>query len=85
MNLLIDESSGVYIPKKFYENFNLTQWGINPKDYSELSDPEHENYWEAWRQLLAEARYEKDGEVWRLCQDGDLWAVTESDIELGYI
>lgn len=77
--LLLDESRGIYIPKKFYENFDLKSWGLDPSQYSELLDVDHEHYWEAWADLLQDATHTDDkGQVWYLEQDGDLFAVCKN-------
>ena len=74
--LLIADSAGIYIPRNFYEYYDLKSWGLDPAEYSSLSDPENDQYWDAWEDLLRDAVHtDKDGHDWVLEQDGDLWAV----------
>ncbi len=78
--ILIDESAGIYIPRNFYRHFNFDDWGLKLCDYSELSDPDNDAYWDAWDDLCRHAEHtDKTGTVWRLEQDGDLWAIRDDD------
>ena len=82
VQLLIDESNGIYIPRKFYENFDLNKWGIDINQFTELKDVENEHYWDAWDELIQHAKYvDSNGITWRLYQDGDLFAITEKFIQ----
>jgi hypothetical protein len=75
LELLISDSQGIYIPKNFalYEE---DMDGVSQEDMDILkSGPDHEWYWEAWDEVLANATKTINGKVWRLYQDGDLWAV----------
>lgn len=74
--LLLDESRGIYIPKKFAENFDTEEWHIDEELVAELKEgPDGENYWEAWEAVLRDAWMIEDGKKWNLEQDGDLFAV----------
>jgi hypothetical protein len=80
--LLIDECSGIYIPNVFYRNFDFEAWGLDKSKYSELKDIDHEHYWDAWDDLIRDAKYtDTKGVTWYLEQDGDLFAVSELDEE----
>ena len=74
--LLLDSNRGIFIPQHFVTQFDLTKWeGINPSDVNVLkSGPEHAHYWEAWDDVTSNATHTYEGNVWRLHQDGDLWA-----------
>ena len=77
-SLLIDEQAGIYVPRNFYLYYDFPSWGLDLSDYSELSDPYNDDYWEAWDQLLAKAKHlDEDGNYWRLEQDGSLFAVLD--------
>jgi hypothetical protein len=83
--LLLCDSHGIYIPK-------LWSWGIsedNCEDYSVSwedvkicqSGPDEELYWESWQSICDSASWEENGSMWRLLQNGDLWAV-KADVEI---
>ena len=73
--LLIDELHGINIPVKFYKEFDFVQWGLNKDDYAGIASNDMPEYWDAWQELLTTAQHtDKDGVVWRLYQDGDVWA-----------
>lgn len=74
--ILLDESRGIYIPQKFAEGFE--DWrNIDDDALFILRDgPDNPEYQEAWDEVLDTATYtDKRGIVFRLEQDGDLWAV----------
>jgi hypothetical protein len=74
--LLIDEVAGIYIPRNFYQHFDFSHWGLNRAEYSDLSSPENEHYWDAWDEVLRDAEHhDEGGHVWSLYQDGSLFAV----------
>lgn len=74
--LLIDCCLGIYIPSKFYHNFDWSKWSINKDDYPSLADPDNEFYWDDWEDVLREAKYRNEkGTVYSLYHDDDLWAV----------
>ena len=79
IELVVDSRHGVFIPQ-FFVDFYVKQWGL-PKHPDDCAieicadGPDTEDYWEAWESILNEAKYCKDGRVWRLHHDGDLWAI----------
>jgi hypothetical protein len=84
--LLLCDSHGVYIPK-------LWSWGISNEEEAEdfsvkwedvlvcQLGPDEEHYWEAWQSICDSAEWEESGFMWRLLQNGDLWAV-KADCEI---
>ena len=83
VELLLSDARGQYIPRDFVANFDMAEWGLDyERDKWALdvcaAGPENDEkyeYWDAWMQILDHAEYKKDGHVWVLHQDGDLWAV----------
>jgi len=77
LQLLVNDSHGVYVPIVFAQSYDRKEWGLTKTDLIPLKKgPEHEWYWEAWDSVLNKAEHkDKDGNVWTLHQDGDLWAV----------
>lgn len=76
--LLIDGAAGIYVPMRFYENFDFAAWGLKSDDYRDLSHPENEHYWDAWDDLLRDAKHlDENGVEWTLEQDDDLFAVSD--------
>lgn len=77
IELLLSDARGIYIPRDFVDSFNVDDWGLDPDSWAvqTCSDPDAEGYWDAWTQILDRAEYRHDGNVWRLYQDGDLWAI----------
>jgi len=76
VELLLNDSRGVYIPRGFYQQFDLESWNINKDDYINLNDINSETYWESWEMILNNAFCMLNGKKWQLCQDGDLFAIT---------
>jgi hypothetical protein len=78
IEILLSDSRGVYIPKHFSENFILWD-GVSDADREILeSGPENELYWDVWDSVTRDATYtDSEGNVWRLHQDGDLFAYCE--------
>ncbi len=76
MECIVDGVFGIYVPQRFTEKFTAEEWGIDEEDFKCLEKgPTEEFYWETWDDVLADAAYtDKDGKVWRLEQDGDLFA-----------
>lgn len=81
MELLIPDSYGIYIPKHFWSNFDFKKWNLNKADYSELSSPDNDYYWDYWDDLLYNAHHIDDNNTyWYLHQNGDLFAITEHEV-----
>lgn len=82
LNLLLNDSRGVYIPRDFAD-FGEHWAGVKEEDLEILRrGPDHENsqnYWDVWDSILYNATYvDENQNVWSLYQDGDLWAYCES-------
>jgi hypothetical protein len=77
VELLLSDARGVYIPANFIELFDVSSWNIDVNSWAakECQDKDNENYWDAWNNILDNAEYKENGNVWRLHQDGDLWAI----------
>lgn len=76
VQLLLSDSRGIYIPRDFVECFDIDKWNIDSKYIQRLSSPDNEWYWDYWDVVLNNAKHtDKDGNVWHLWQDGDLWAI----------
>jgi hypothetical protein len=75
--LLIADFIGIHIPKQFVTTFDLSKFRNLPAwAVDECQDPDNELYWEAWDEILKHAEFvHPDGRIFRLEQDGDLWAV----------
>lgn len=83
VELLLSDARGHYIPRDFVECFNLEDWGIDPESWAAQTcaagcEAECVDwYWEAWDEILRKAEYKSGEYVWRLYQDGDLWALCD--------
>lgn len=78
IKLLIDEAAGIYIPRNFYEHFDMSTWGLNVNYFLDLSHPDSDFYWESWDEALNQAKYlDDEGHTWTLYQDGSLFAVRD--------
>lgn len=77
VQILVSDHHGIYVPQVFVENHSWS--GIVVEDYDIVSrGPEAEYYWDAWSDILNDAFHnDKDGNTWRLYQDGDLFAYCE--------
>lgn len=77
--LYVDGCRGIYIPQFFAQSvIRDCVTGISPEDWAILeAGPEHDLYWDAWDDVLANAELTnpKTSEMFMLWQDGDLWAV----------
>jgi hypothetical protein len=73
-NCFLDSARGIYIPRDFAESISLNDWtGIDKADFEILlSGPDHEDYWEAWTQVLDNAESNCGATLY---QDGDLFLV----------
>lgn len=73
--LLVDGSHGIYVPRAFATNFNMSDWGVDVDTVTILlAGPDHADYWEAWSDVEGRTEATFDGKRWVLEQDGDLWA-----------
>lgn len=79
VEILLSDARGIYIPANFVEGFDREQWELNDSSFDwaweTCQNPDNDMYWEAWEQILWYATYTKGEYVWKLCQDGDLFAV----------
>ena len=76
-----DSARGIYIPQFFAESIKREcVSGVSEEDWNILeSGPDHEQYWDAWTDVLDNAELtDSSGVVWTLYQDGDLWLIPES-------
>ena len=78
IELLLSDNRGVYIPRDFAD-FGGNWDGVSAEDIEILqAGPDHADYWEAWSAIERDASYtDEKGNVWRLYQDGDLFAYCE--------
>ena len=77
VELLCDSGNGIYIPKMMIQRLVDSGWRNIPEDATEvLKTPDHEWYWDTWDQVLDNAEWHdpSTGQVFKLHQDGDLWA-----------
>lgn len=76
VNLLLSDARGIYIPRDFVQCFDLSEWGFFKDHEAILNNPDDEFYWEEWSTVLDNAKFtDKEGNVFRLYQDGDLFAI----------
>ena len=76
IQLLLSDARGVYIPRDFVDNFDLNKWHVDQKYIHLLSSPDNEWYWDYWDVVCSVAYFvDEHNNKWRLCQNGDLWAV----------
>lgn len=77
INLLLSDNRGIYIPRDFVTDFDLTKFhGISSEDIETCKNPDDDWYWEAWDSILNNASYTDDeGNEYTLHQDGDLWLI----------
>jgi hypothetical protein len=84
--LILSDARGVYIPRDFLTDDqndiawdHCKAWGLteeNAQYWTCAADPDSEFYWEDWDWILANAKYvSKEGGVYYLYQDGDLWGL----------
>jgi hypothetical protein len=83
--LLFSDANGIHIPKLWADELSEEEaedFGVDWQDVLTCQDgPDAEGYWEAWQAILDSAEWEEDGRMWRLVQNGDLWAV-DADAEI---
>lgn len=79
VNVIVDGSYGIYVPQRFVKAYSPDEWNIALDDLRVLiAGPDHEHYWETWDDVLSKAQFtDSQGNVWRLTQDGDLFAYCE--------
>lgn len=80
IEILVSDHHGVYVPKVFTENYNTKRWNVSDSNIADVAGgPENcEWYWESWNNILDNAEYVDElGNIWRLYQDGDLFAICE--------
>jgi len=83
VTLLLSDARGIFIPRDFVNHGVMIDssksWGLNDENadhWKDAQNPDSEGYWEAWDWILHNARYtDKQGNVYHLYQDGDLWAL----------
>lgn len=84
LQLLVDGCHGIYVPKVFTEMYDLSEWNISSDYVRELSNIDNDIYWDVWECILDNAYFrDEDNHVWRLHQDGDLFAVCYELISAG--
>lgn len=85
--LLLSDSHGIYVPQLWANELSEEEaedYGVSWRDVLICKcgpDSAPELYWECWQSILDSAEWEEDGEMWRLHQNGDLWAVS-ADVEI---
>lgn len=74
---LIDANRGIYIPKIFAQRY--TQYCVNGICQEQidilLSGPDHDEYWNAWEEVVNEVEFLFDGTLCTLYENNDLFAV----------
>lgn len=79
---LLDAARGSWLPQALAELFCHRRLGIAYIDWLILSDgPENTRYWDAWQQVLDQARLNLRGRTYRLVEteQGHLFAVEDTD------
>lgn len=76
---LLSDSHGIYIPQLWAQSLSekdCDDFSVSWEDVKLCqSGPDEPLYWEAWQSILDNAEYKEDREMWRLIQNGDLFAV----------
>ena len=84
VQLLLTDARGIYLPHDFAQSFVVRESGLDDDMTICATNPDHQYYWEAWENILNEGTIEgADGKIWRLHQDGDLWAI-RADVEIDW-
>ncbi len=83
LSCIVDGSCGIYVPKAFCDGMtaeDAKNAGVSWEDVQICqSGPDHEDYWEAWEDILTNAEIRsEEGHTIRLHQDGDLFEVDET-------
>ena len=83
IELLLDESRGIYLPQGFVKCFDASEWGVDFEDADVLEEgPDHPDYWEVWDTILETASYtDEEGHKWTLWHDGYLFAIRDDMTE----
>ena len=81
-----DSSRGAYIPQFFAESIKRELvTGVTDQDWKDLTlDPYGEDsgiLWETWTKFLDNARVHHNGKEYLLFQDGDLFLISEDEID----
>jgi hypothetical protein len=75
----IDNSLGIYIPKAFARSFasrDTEVTGVSAAEWAALdAGPDHPEYWDAWADVLDNARVKLDDKEYFVHQEGDCWLV----------
>jgi hypothetical protein len=83
--LLLSDSHGIYIPQLYCSDISEDDCEDLSVSWEDVkicqSGPDEEHYWEAWQNICDSAEWEENLEMWRLLQNGDLWAV-KADCEI---
>jgi len=82
ITLWLDANRGVYIPRDFANSFAdraVQVLGVSGEDWAILeSGPDAENYWDAWTEVLNNAKIvDASGNIFWLYEDDDLWLIPE--------
>lgn len=74
--VMVDGMFGIYAPAKFASDYPY--WPMSEEQRAILRQgPEHSHYDETWEEVLLHSTYtDEKGEVWKLWQDGDIFAYT---------
>lgn len=88
IRIIADSARGIYIPQHAAESLVETWQGFDSEQRAILMQgPESESYWDVWQEVLDAATWQDmDSHIWRLYQDGDLFAIcpermTDSEYE----
>ena len=89
MELLVNDSEGIYIPHEFAKVWGLPDNFLNWEEVKEnilyLQNEGSVNqidYWDRWDEILEDARMtSKTIPEGKLIQDGDLWVVNIRDLD----
>lgn len=80
IQLAVDGSFGIYVPKRFFERFPQFLEHLNDEDQDIITNPEHEHYFEVWDQFVSTFEVVKDGNRWSIYQDDDVFFVSEHHV-----
>lgn len=78
VTLLCNENNGINIPFIMAQRLKDAGWtNITSEDVEIINQGvEHDQYWDVWEEILSNAEYHDNStsQVFKLHQDGDLWA-----------